>query len=1062
MKKRDGNSDTEPDSICKTYFNLTEECIAKYGQNTIVLLQVGVFFEMYGLFKIDEKTGENKIYFGSLIEKISNITSLNIGDKKYTHDGFQVAFTGFRDYEIDKYLEKITTASCVAVVYVQERDEKNPKKYIRVLHSVHSPGTFLSCETDNQTKPTNNIMCVWFETVQSTLFRKTAKPSVLYGVTSVDIYTGKSTMFEYQTRFEMNPTTFDELERCISTIAPNEIIVIFNSTNSTVQQCQTIIEQYCGAQCQTIHYYCKNDPDLKQIYQTKMENCTKQKYVKEILAAFFSNDIYEKCEEFSTYTIATQSFAFLLNFIQEHNPKLVKKIEMPAFSNTSSRVVLANHTLKQLNIINDKTAGVSVAVSGLSSVSSFLNKCCTAGGKRRFYEQLVNPVFDVEWLNSEYKMIQYLAGDDTYFYVDMFRQQLKNVVDIEKIMRQIVALKIYPKSIAKLVSSLESVKQITVCLEDDAQLNDYLWPESSDFSAMRTLETVIKFVREWLALDLCQVETSMHSFENNIICQSKNPALDELIENHEKQKTLFLAIRNYLNDIMKMQERNGAGDDMDYIKIHETEKRGVSLILTKKRAAILKKYFDGILAKQPEHRLVICGEKIPTNTIKFQPCFASNDELCIPILDAISKELLQFKEKINGEIKKSYLEFLSLFEKTQYSSLENIVQYIAKIDIIQNKTYIARTYNYCMPEIEGNASFVNAHGMRHCLIEHIQQNELYVDNDIYLGSGGVAATDVPLKPAATSPTNGILLFGTNAVGKTSLIRAIGICIIMAQSGMFVPCTQFFYYPYKSIFSRILGNDNLFKGLSTFAVEMSELRVILKMADESSLILGDELCSGTETESALSIFTAGLMELSKKKSHYIFATHFHEIIHFEEIKQLCESPSGRCGGADLALKHMSVIYNRELECLIYERKLKEGAGTRMYGLEVCKYLQLPDDFLEDAYLIRNKYFPDTQGALSFKNAKKYNSDKLRGMCEMCGETMGEEIHHMQEQKNASAVNGYIGGKFHKNHAANLMSLCEKCHLKMHNLEKTDASSNSLLLLKKKSLSNKGYVIMAGEP
>ena len=90
---------------------------------------------------------------------------------------------------------------------------------------------------------------------------------------------------------------------------------------------------------------------------------------------------------------------------------------------------------------------------------------------------------------------------------------------------------------------------------------------------------------------------------------------------------------------------------------------------------------------------------------------------------------------------------------------------------------------------------------------------------------------------------------------------------MAQAGLFVPCSYFEYQPYTAIFSRILGNDNLFKGLSTFAVEMSELRVILKSADQNSLVLGDELCSGTEMESALSLFSAGLIELSKKNATF---------------------------------------------------------------------------------------------------------------------------------------------------------------------------------------------------
>ncbi len=113
----------------------------------------------------------------------------------------------------------------------------------------------------------------------------------------------------------------------------------------------------------------------------------------------------------------------------------------------------------------------------------------------------------------------------------------------------------------------------------------------------------------------------------------------------------------------------------------------------------------------------------------------------------------------------------------------------------------------------------------------------------------------------------------------------------------------------------MGNDNLFKGLSTFAVEMTELRSILKNADQNSLVLGDELCSGTESTSALSIFTAGIKYLSDKNVSFIFATHFHEIINYSEIKDI----------QTLKLLHMSVIYNRQQDKLIYDRKIKDGCG-----------------------------------------------------------------------------------------------------------------------------------------
>ena len=130
--------------------------------------------------------------------------------------------------------------------------------------------------------------------------------------------------------------------------------------------------------------------------------------------------------------------------------------------------------------------------------------------------------------------------------------------------------------------------------------------------------------------------------------------------------------------------------------------------------------------------------------------------------------------------------------------------------------------------------------MRHILIETLLCDETYVTNDLSLDSDKL----------------GVLLYGTNAVGKSSLIKAIGIIVIMAQAGFYVPCSGFVYSPYKHIFTRILGNDNLFKGLSSFAVEMLELKTILSIADKDSLVLGDELCSGTESNSAMSIFYFG--------------------------------------------------------------------------------------------------------------------------------------------------------------------------------------------------------------
>lgn len=257
---------------------------------------------------------------------------------------------------------------------------------------------------------------------------------------------------------------------------------------------------------------------------------------------------------------------------------------------------------------------------------------------------------------------------------------------------------------------------------------------------------------------------------------------------------------------------------------------------------------------------------------------------------------------------------------------------------------------------------------------------------------------------------------------------------MAQSGFFVPCESFRYSPYKYLFTRILGNDNIFKGLSTFAVEMSELRTILKFAQKNSMILGDELCSGTESSSALSIFTAGLEKLHEIGCSFIFATHFHEIVKYEEIQNL----------ENLKLYHMTVIYDASLKKLIYDRKLRLGPGDNMYGLEVCKSLDLPIEFLDRAHSLRNKY----QNELSILEQKtsKYNSDKIKGLCEICKINMGTEVHHLQHRKNAKS--GIINKEFKVNHKANLINICERCHDKIHKSNKEHKISKT----------NEGYEII----
>jgi DNA mismatch repair protein MutS len=938
---------SEPTSLINEYMQLSQQYTATYGARTILLMQVGAFFEMYGLKKAD-----------SSLNDACHVCQLNTSDKKVCVGKDSVVMAGFRDYTLDKYITKLTENGYTAVVYVQEKDGKN---ITRILQAIYSPGTYISCDTDSSPNITNNIMCIWLDKTKQ--FRG-HKENLIYGISVVNIFTGKSYIFEYECPFYMNPTTFDELERCISVFSPSEVVIVSSLDATTVD---TVI-QYAGIQCTTIHR-------ISSLCE-KATNCAKQTYIRHILTKLFGEESHSMCAEFNTCAMATQSFCYLTDFIQEHNPGLIHKISIPLFNNTSDRMVLANHTLSQLNMIG-----------GTISVSNFMNKCRSPMGKRLFHEQITNPTFNVKWLETEYTAIDMFLNN--YQIVDLFRSQLPSVRDIEKILRQLVLRKLYPMSVSHLHDSVRIIQHLHSSIRENHEMCIYL--TDSNYIG-EICSDLCEFIETNLNIELCKNVQSMQSFERNIMQTGISSELDKMIELQHKNNEILNDIQSYFNKLIGKE-----GDTTEYVKKHETEKSGVSLQLTKKRAVMCKK---AIALENPTMEVPL----FKLSDVKFISVSANTDEIDIPILNKIVKDIYKLNAEIDAQITIAYSQFLVSLDNLWYNKMEILAKYVARADVIQSKAYIAKTYNYCRPSIcdDASKSFVDTEGLRHCLIEHIQTNELYVTNNIHIGCQN---------------RDGMLLYGTNAVGKTSLIRALGIAVIMAQCGMYVPCSKFVYKPYTAIYSRILGNDNIFKGLSTFAVEMSELRIILKMADDNSLVLGDEVCSGTETESALSIFVAALMQLHTKQVSFIFATHFHEIIKFTEVKQLDA----------MILAHMTVTFDRDNDCLVYDRKLKMGPGNRMYGLEVCKSLYLDDDFMKSAYDIRNKYFPENQGELSH-NTTVYNAKKVRGFCEMCKKTISDETHHIFQQKHANE-DGFIG-TFHKNHPANLMSVCEKCHDSIH--------------------------------
>ena len=198
-----------------------------------------------------------------------------------------------------------------------------------------------------------------------------------------------------------------------------------------------------------------------------------------------------------------------------------------------------------------------------------------------------------------------------------------------------------------------------------------------------------------------------------------------------------------------------------------------------------------------------------------------------------------------------------------------------------------------------------------------------------------------------------------------LSMALGISIIMAQAGMFVPCKSMSFYPFSNILTRIKGNDNIFSNSSSFQIEMIELCNILQKSNEKSLVLVDELCKGTEQASSHSLTLSVIDDLvNNKKCKFIITTHMHSIFKDDLFKQLIKTNK-------IFTKYMEVEITKGE--IIYKRKLADGSSGEIYGLEIARMLGIDSNIISKAMTIRNKFLNVSNEIVSTKKSK-YNSKK----------------------------------------------------------------------------------------
>jgi DNA mismatch repair protein MutS len=245
---------------------------------------------------------------------------------------------------------------------------------------------------------------------------------------------------------------------------------------------------------------------------------------------------------------------------------------------------------------------------------------------------------------------------------------------------------------------------------------------------------------------------------------------------------------------------------------------------------------------------------------------------------------------------------------------------LAQLDVWAALADVAERERYVRPEVT-DAYTLELEGSRHPVVERMMPREAFIPNDVMLDEAGRV----------------VLLTGPNMAGKSTVLRQVGLCVVLAQIGSFVPCRRARIGVVDRLFTRVGASDNLVRGQSTFMVEMSETSAILHAATGRSLVLLDEIGRGTSTYDGVAIAWAVTECLHNTIGcKTIFATHYHELTQLtEELEHV---------------RNFNVAVREVGEEIVFLHRLEPGGADRSYGIHVGRLAGLPAPVVARAWQV----------------------------------------------------------------------------------------------------------------
>lgn len=552
---------------------------------------------------------------------------------------------------------------------------------------------------------------------------------------------------------------------------------------------------------------------------------------------------------------------------------------LPHISSMSRRTSAQSMMLDAITLRNLEVMESIRGGSKGATLFSCLNLTKTSMGSRLLSRHLTRPLTDIDAINCRLDAVEFLAGHTSERL--NLRSHLSHVADIERIAARIAYGNAGPRDLLALAASLSTLPELRKPLEEHGGKNQPGLLQEA-LGQIRDLPETIDLIQRAIV-----DEPPAIARNGGVIRRGYSPALDEIT----------VVLHSGKDWIVELQAKERELTGIKSLKIGYNRIFGYYIDITKPNLHLVPAHYE-------RKQTTATGERYTLPALREKETLITNaDERVL----ALEREL--------------YSSLIETLQK-QIDALQSIAAGIATLDVAAALAEVARTRDYVRPQLNDGDAIIIRDG-RHPVVEQGV-------------AGGFVPNDTEL---SGSQTQIMIITGANMAGKSTYMRTVALCCIMAQAGSFVPARHASIGILDRVFTRVGAFDDLASGQSTFFVEMLELANILNNFTAKSLVILDEIGRGTSTVDGCSIAKAVLEYLHGKTTtgpKTLFATHFHELIAMEEQLRRVKN------------YHFAVKETREE--VVFLRKLIPGATDKSYGIHVARLAGIPKKVTERAEVL----------------------------------------------------------------------------------------------------------------